>query len=173
MALRVEGVSIAAIARVEGIAWNTAARWLEKAADVCRGFNQSRMAGFLVEELQADEIRSFIGGRTRSTWIFVAIEVWSRLWPSTVTGRRSYRNTRTLLRDIASRVDLERVPLLVTDGFEFYEKVVRRVFGAAVLYGQVLKTRRHVVSSGSSAECDWARRGGSQKRSSIQRTRRR
>ena len=75
--------------------------------------------------------------------IFVAIEVWSRLWPSTVTGRRSYRNTLALVRDIANRMDFERLPLIVTDGFEFYEKVVRRVFGPAVLYGQVLKTRRH------------------------------
>ena len=138
-----QGVSISAIARVEGIAWNTVARWLEHAAAVCRGFNQSRMAGFVVEELQADEIRSFVGGKTRPTWIFVAIEVWSRLWPSTVTGRRSYRNTLALVRDIANRMDFERLPLIVTDGFEFYEKVVRRVFGPAVLYGQVLKTRRH------------------------------
>ena len=40
-------------------------------------------------------------------------------------------------------MDFERLPLIVTDGFEFYAKVVRRVFGPAVLYGQVLKTRRH------------------------------
>jgi putative transposase len=33
--------------------------------------------------------------------------------------------------------------LIITDGFEFYEKVVCRVFGPAVLYGQVLKTRRN------------------------------
>ena len=96
-----------------------------------------------LEELQADEIRSFVGGKTRPTWIFVAIEVWSRLWPSTVTGRRSYRNTLALLRDIANRVEFKRLPLIVTGGFDFYEKVVRRVFGPAVLYGQVLKTRRH------------------------------
>ena len=44
---------------------NTVARWLEQAADVCGGFNQSRLAGFVVEELQADEIRSFVGGKTR------------------------------------------------------------------------------------------------------------
>ena len=143
VALRVEGVSISAIARIDGIAWNTVARWLENAAGVCRGFNQSRMAGFVGEEIQADELRSFVGGKTRPTWIFVAIEVWSRLWPSTVTGRRSYRNTLALLRDIAHRMEVERLPLIVTDGFEFYEKVVRRVFGPAVLYGQVLKTRRN------------------------------
>ena len=110
---------------------------------MCRGFNQSRLAGFVVEELQADEIRSFVGGKTWPTWLFVAIEVWSRLWPSRVTARRSYRNTLALLRDLANRMDVERLPLIVTDGFDFYEKVVRRVFGPAVLYGQVLTTRRH------------------------------
>jgi len=31
----------------------------------------------------------------------------------------------------------------VTDGFDFYEKVVRRVLGPTALYGQVLKTRRN------------------------------
>ena len=143
VALRVEGVSISAIARVEGIAWNTVARWLEKAAAACRRFNSRRIAGYVVEELQADEIRSFAGGKRQPTWIFVAIEVWSRLWPSTVVGRRSYRNTLALLRDVSNRMDWERLPLIVTDGFDFYEKVVRRIFGPAALYGQVLKTRRN------------------------------
>ena len=68
---------------------------------------------------------------------------WSRLWPATVTGRRSYRNTLALLGNLASHIDLDGVPLIVTDGFGFYEQVVRRVFGSAVLYGQVLKTRRN------------------------------
>ena len=109
---------------VEGIAWNTVARWLEKAAAACRRFNSRRIAGYVVEELQTDEIRSFAGGNRQPTWIFVAIEVWSRLWPSTVVGRRSYRNTLALLRDVANRMDWERLPLIVTDGFDFYEKSV-------------------------------------------------
>jgi hypothetical protein len=40
-------------------------------------------------------------------------------------------------------MNLEQIPLVVTDGFGFYEKVVRRVFGPACLYGQVIKTRRN------------------------------
>jgi len=80
VALRVEGVSIAAIARVQGNAWNTVARWLGTAAQVCRRFN--RETGFAVEEFQADEIRTFAGNKKTPSWIFVAIEVWSRLWPS-------------------------------------------------------------------------------------------
>jgi hypothetical protein len=58
-------------------------------------------------------------------------------------GRRSYRNTLTLFRDISSRTNLERIPLIATDGFAFYAKVIRRVFGPACLYGQVIKTRRN------------------------------
>ena len=143
IALRVEGVSISSISRIEGIAWNTVARWLEKAAQVCRGFNHTRIAGFAAEELQADEIRTFAGNKKTPSWVFVTIEVWSRLWPSTVTGRRSYRNTHALFRDLSKRMNFGRLPLIVTDGFEFYQKVIRRFFGPACLYGQVLKTRRN------------------------------
>ena len=62
--LSVEGVNISAIARVEHLAWNTVARWLERAASVCRRFNHGRTTGFVATELQADEIRSFTGGKT-------------------------------------------------------------------------------------------------------------
>ena len=141
--LRVEGVSLSAIARVERLAWNTVARWLERAAAVCRRFSHGRTTGFAAHELQADEIRAVTGGKRRPTWVFAAIEVWSRLWTSTVVGRRSYRNTLTLVRDVARRMTFVTGPLIVTDGFEFYATVIRRVFGPAALYAQVIKTRRH------------------------------
>ena len=116
--LSVEGVSRSAIARVERLAWNTVARWLERAASVCRRFSDGRTTGFVATELQADEIRSFTGGKTRPTWIFTAIEVWSRLWTSTVVGRRSYQNTLALVRDVAARMTFTTCPVIVTDGFE-------------------------------------------------------
>jgi IS1 family transposase len=134
-------MSISSIARVKGIAWNTVARWLDRAAGAYRRFNTRKITDFAVAELQADEIRTFVGSKERPSWIFAAIEVWSRLWPSTVVGRRSYRNTLALFRDVSNRMDFDKVPLIVTDGFDFYEKVVRRVFGPASLYAQVLKTR--------------------------------
>ena len=132
-----------AIARVKGIGWNTVDRWLEKAAASCRRFNDRKITDITVAELQADEIRTIIHDKEQPIWIFAAIEVWSRFWPSTVVGRRSYRSTLTLFRDISSRSNLERVPLIATDGFAFYAKVIRRVLGPACLYGQVIKTRRN------------------------------
>ncbi len=143
-ALNVEGLNKSAIARVKQIAWNTVDRWLERAASACRRFNDGRITGIEVTELQVDEIRTMVGGKEQSPiWNFVTIDDWSRLWPSTIVGRRSYRNTLGLFRDVSSRMNHNGVPLIATDGFEFYRKVVRRIFGAACLYGQVIKTRRN------------------------------
>ncbi len=104
-------------------------------------------------ELQADEIRTLAGGKDDPIWIFTTIDVWSRLWPSTVVGRRSYRNTRTLLRDTAGRMGPDCMPLIVTDGYDFYERVVREVFGPAFLYGQVNMMAEAPLSGRSTGAC--------------------
>jgi hypothetical protein len=88
--LSVEGLNKSAIARVERIGWNTVDRWLEKARDCGRRFNDQEITGFGATEFQADDIRTITQGKQQPTWIFAAIEVWSRLWASTVVGRRSY-----------------------------------------------------------------------------------
>jgi transposase-like protein len=77
--LSVEGLNKSAIARVKRVAWNTVHRWLEKAASCCRGFNDRKVKGLSVVELQGDEIRTIIGGREQGIWVFVVIDVWSRL----------------------------------------------------------------------------------------------
>ena len=84
-----------------------------------------------------------IWDKGQPTGVFAVIEVWSRLWPSTFVGKRSYQNTLFLFQDLSSRMNLEEIPLAVTDGFGFYEKVIGRVFGSGCLYGQVIKTRRN------------------------------
>ena len=141
--LSVEGLNKSAIARVEGISWNTVDRWLERASDCGRRFNDQKITGFRATEIQADEIRTIVSGRQQPSWVFAAIEVWSRLWPATVVGRRSYENTLTLFQDIAARAEDTDIPLITTDGFEFYERVIGQVFGPACIYGQVIKTRRN------------------------------
>ena len=111
--MSVEGVSKSAIARIKGISWNTVARWLEKAARFARRFNSLMTRGYELIELQADEIRTFILRKKCPVWVFLSIEVWSRLWPSTVIGRRSYRNARALMAETAHRGQFER-PALIT-----------------------------------------------------------
>ena len=96
----------------------------------------------MLQELQLDEIRTFLDHKKHPIWIITVIEVWSRLWPSCVLGRRSYRNIRKLLRDLLGRSEFTVPILITTDGFAPYEWVIRMVFGPACIYGQVIKTRR-------------------------------
>jgi transposase-like protein/IS1 family transposase len=142
-ALSLEGLNKSAIGRAKRIAWNTVHRWLQRAAAWCRRFNNRRIKNLSGAELQADEIRTIVGIKEQSIWVFAVIDVWSRLWPSTIVGKRSYQNTLVLFRDLFGRMNLRTIPLITTDGFGFYEKVVGRVFGPACVYGQVIKTRRN------------------------------
>jgi hypothetical protein len=40
-------------------------------------------------------------------------------------------------------MNLETAPLISSDGFKFYQRVIGRVFGPACVYGQVIKRRRN------------------------------
>ena len=60
----------------------------------------------------------------------------------TVVGRRSYRNTELLFRDVIRRSAEIAFALLTTDGFAYYQRVIWSLFGPSILYGMVQKTRR-------------------------------
>jgi hypothetical protein len=82
--MRVEGVSISAIARITGHSRSTIERWLERAAASAKRFNE-----------------------------------------------------------VISRGRLTGQVLITSDGFDYYERVVRGLLGIACVYGQVIKTRRN------------------------------
>ena len=140
--LSVEGVNKSAISRVQSVGWNTVHRWLKKAAKSCRQFNRTNTRDMDIREIQADEIRTFTGNKKNASWIFAAMDVWSRFWPGTIVGSRNYENTKEAIRSISKLTDPQRIPLIVTDGYKFYERAVRKCFGKC-LYAQVIKTRRN------------------------------
>ena len=142
-ALSVEGVSKSAIARVMELSWNTVARWQERASRTARRFNDEKLRGFDLLELQADEIRAFVGAKDRTTWIFATLEVSSRLWPATVMGRRVQESAHEVIRDTLDRGVLRGSPLVTTDGFRCYPGVIWRLLGARCIHGQVIKLRRN------------------------------
>ena len=106
-------------------------------------FNCRMLRDCDVLELQADELCTFIGSKSRPTWLFATIEVASRVWASSLVGRRSSRNTTAVLNDVILRGRLAEFPLIATDGFAYYIAAILRLIGPACVYGQVLKTRRN------------------------------
>ena len=140
--LSVEGVNKSAISRIKHLSWNTVSRWLERACIAAKRFNRGVLKGFTLREPQADEIHTFIKTKSQSVWIITLIEVGSRLWPSYIVGKRNYKNIRRLFQDILVKSERNTEPLITTDGFKPYARVIKRLFDCSCVYGQVIKTRR-------------------------------
>ncbi len=140
--LSVEGVNRSAIARLVGVSRSTVARWLDRITARARAFNDHHLKGIEIRELQADELRTFVDTKKNEKWVFAALEVSSRLWLSSVVGRRSYRNTEELFSDVIRKSGETVFALVTTDGFAYYQRVIWSLFGPSILYGMVQKTRR-------------------------------
>lgn len=138
----VHGLAISAMARIKLMAWGTVARWLESAARYAERFNHRRLKGYIIHELQADEIRTFVGDKEHVVWVLTTLEVWSRLWVFVMVGRRNFRNIKTGILDTLQRGHIEHRFLFTTDGFEMYEWAVKRLLAGVCIYGQVIKKRR-------------------------------
>lgn len=141
--MSVEGVSRSAIARIEHLSRPTVDRWLERASDAARHINDRMIRNVALQELQADEIQTTALDTQRPTWIFTTLEVWSRLWVSTVIGRRNRHNANQLFQDTLDRGELVEQCLVTTDGYSAYPGVVRHVLGENCVYAQVVKTWRN------------------------------
>ncbi len=114
------------MARIKRMAWGTVAHWLESAATCAARFNDRMLKGFVIRELQADEIRTFVGAKKRVRWVLTTLEVWSRLWISFEIGRRNFLNIKRVLLDTLRRGRVEHRFLFTTDGFEMYEWAAKR-----------------------------------------------
>lgn len=140
--MTVEGVGISSISRIKRYSWNTIASWQYLACQAAGEFNDLKLKGAELIELQADEIRTFAGTKKKPMWIFVAIEVWSRLWISKVVGSRNYRNVKTLLNQVIDSCRIVNPFIFTTDGFESYSWAAKRLLDSICLYAQVIKKRR-------------------------------
>jgi len=140
--MTVEGVGILSISRIKCVSWNTIASWQYLACKAAGVFNDHKLKGVELIELQADEIRTFKGTKKKTIWIFVAIEVWSRLWISKVVGNRNYRNIKTLLAKVIEACRIVNLFIFTTDGFEPYSRAAKRLLDSICLYAQVIKKWR-------------------------------
>jgi IS1 family transposase len=138
-AMSVEGISKSAIARIEHLDWNTVTRWLELAAALARKYNAVKLRGYDLVELQLDELNTFLGNRKQQAWVYAGIEVWSRLWPATLVGPRTWRNTKSFVRNIANSSTWTGFPFITSDGMKFYASAIQLTFGVGCVHAQVIK----------------------------------
>lgn len=109
-----------------------------------------RMVNLGCEQLQLDELWSFIGKKQRNVtrddgatigdaWVYVAIDADTKLIPSFCVGKRTAANTNAFIQDVASR--LRNRVQISTDGLRMYTDAIASTFGKhGVDYAQIVKS---------------------------------
>jgi transposase-like protein len=135
--MSVNGIGKSAISRIKNMSWNTVDRWLHQTFLFAQQFNAHVLHGYEIIELQADEIRTFVGGKKKVRWVFTAL-----VWVGLAVGSRTYKNVKRCLLDVLHRGCIYGRFLFTTDGVEMYRWLVDRYLAGACIYGQVIKKRR-------------------------------
>lgn len=146
-----EGMGVNAACRVTGASKNTVLKLLADVGTACALYQDQKMRGLKLTDIQCDEIWSFIGMKAKNVpadadpalalgdcYTFTAIDRETKLMPCWLVGFRDWQSTNDFIEDLAGRLS-QRVQL-TTDGFAAYPAAVERHFGANVDYAVLNKT---------------------------------
>lgn len=142
----VEGGSVRAVARINGVQKNTVLRLLSDVGEFCGIYQDYAFRRLAIECVEADEVWGFCGAKERNArqpghgdlWTYTAICADSKLLFSWLIGPRSKYATRAFIRDLGSRI-AGRFQLS-TDGLKWYEPAVRAALAGRCDYAQIIKT---------------------------------
>ena len=149
--LLVEGVSMRAITRLEGVGINTVARLIDAAGEAAAAYHDDHVRGIDGHRrIECDEVWAFVYAKKRNVpaakcapkdagdaWTFSAIDAQSKLVVSYLVGDRDGQSALALMDDLRSRL-IDR-PQISTDGLSAYREAVEGAFGGDVDFAQVIK----------------------------------
>lgn len=113
----VEGSSIRSVERMTGIHRDTILKLVTRMGKASERLLEERIRGVHCEQLQLDEVWCFVGKKRRSIrasdnraevgdfWCWVALDPDSKLIPSHLIGKRTWREAQAFAKDLRSRVE--------------------------------------------------------------------
>lgn len=173
--LLVEGNSLRSITRITGKSINTVTKLLVDVGTACDIYQNEHLRNLPCKRVQVDEIWSFCGMKEKNVppmrrgelgkgdvWTWVALDAETKLVPSWLIGKRSYRYARVFIDDLADRM-ANRIQL-TSDGHKAYLVAVEKSFGADVDYAMLVKLYGNPQGEGndhrySAGECCGAIKG--------------
>lgn len=151
VAALVEGNSVRSIERMTGVHRDTICRLLVTVGENCARLIDERMRKLNCQDLQADEIWTFVGkkqkklttreisdGERGDQYVFVAMDRETKLVPAFIIGKRDIKTAKLFLAQIRRCLAVHR-PQLSTDGYEGYTDAVEEAFAHEIDYAQVVK----------------------------------
>lgn len=149
--LLVEGMSMRAVTRLEGVGINTVARLIDAAGEAAAAYHDEHVRGIAGRRrIECDEVWAFVYAKARNVraaksapkmagdvWTFSALDADSKLAVTYFVGNRDGQTALALMDDLRAR--LEDRPQISTDGLKAYVEAVEGAFGGDVDFAQIIK----------------------------------
>ena len=145
-----EGQSMRSTARLADVSFNTVAKLLIDAGNVCADLHDELVQGVTARRVQCDEVWSFTYAKQKNvakakaapagagdTWTWTALDADTKLIVSSMVGGRDAEYANAFMGDVASRL-ANRVQM-TTDGHKAYLEAIEGSFGADIDYVQLIK----------------------------------
>jgi IS1 family transposase/transposase-like protein len=153
-----EGLDVAAAVRVFGHAEATILRWLTRSGMHAQRVHRHLFRNLHLWHIQLDELKTRLRSKSHELWLWVAIDVQTKVIPSLALGPRTQVLAHTLIHRLRLTLATGCLPVFTSDGLNLYFYALTAHFGswcqqagkrtrqwivaAALLYGQVKKSYR-------------------------------
>jgi len=123
-----EGVDQAAAVRIFKHHPSTIARWLRRAGQLDQPLHDRFFNHFRAEYIQLDELKTKTR-RMGETWVWVALDVPTRVMIALHIGPRNQKSAHQLLHEVKHRLDEDNIPVFSSDGLRMYFYAITAHYG--------------------------------------------
>jgi transposase-like protein/IS1 family transposase len=157
LGMLLEGMSIRSVERLSGVCRNTIGDLILRVGEHCERFMAKEIVDVPVEDVQCDELWSYVGKKERTramgmckvgegdSWTWVGLERNSKLVLAYHVGQRHNGDAIRFLRKLNNAVG--GYFQLTSDGWGMYKSNVPDIFGRRVDFGQLVKNFRQLQST--------------------------
>jgi IS1 family transposase len=137
-----EGNGVRGITRIFGVHQDTVLRYLQRAGCQCRRMSNYFLKNLHVEELQLDEMWSFVykkeknlteqevtSGLKGDQWCWIAMDAQTKVIVQYEIGKRTSTLANDLIRNFKKRTDGTIPSLVTSDGYQEYLMALLKFFG--------------------------------------------
>ena len=168
-----EGLDVAASVRVFGHTEATIQRWLTRAGMHAERLHDSLFHDLYLQHVQLDELKTRLRQRVREVWLWVAIDVTTKVIAAVELGARTQVSAHRLIHGMKRVLAENCLPVFTSDGLRMYFYALTAHFGywcpqegrrkrawivaSGFLYGQVIKRYRRRRTVGIEYRMQWGR----------------
>lgn len=119
-----EGNGIRSTGRITGCSVNTIKKFQVRISEIIDFINSKYIKDLDVEEIEADEIRTFVDHKTNIKWVYIALDRKSRMVLHFHVGKRDTNDARIFLEGLSAK--LNAISKVSTDCLKSYISAVEQ-----------------------------------------------